>query len=153
MPDPQSKPVTILMAEDDEGHATLIRSSLARSGVINPIVHFHDGQEILDFLRGGREGPQPGESYLLLLDIQMPKVDGVEVLRELKSDPVLKNIPVIMLTTTDDPREVQNCYELGCNLYITKPVDFQEFMKRLASLGMLIQVVVVTPVRDPDRQP
>jgi CheY-like chemotaxis protein len=83
------------------------------------------------------------KSYLLLLDINMPRMDGVEVLRRLKADESLKEIPVMMLTTTDDPREVEACYRIGCNIYITKPVDFQKFSETLKSLGLFLQVVKV----------
>ena len=78
---------------------------------------------------------------LLLLDIKMPRVDGVEVLRQLKSDPQTALVPVIMLTTTDDPREIQRCYELGCSVYITKPVDYQAFVEAINRLGLFLQVV------------
>ena len=81
------------------------------------------------------------QSILLLLDIKMPRVDGIEVLRQLKSDPQTASIPVIMLTTTDDPREVQRCYELGCSVYITKPVDYQAFVEAINRLGLFLQVV------------
>jgi CheY-like chemotaxis protein len=140
--------VTILMAEDDDGHAVLIQSALRDAGLINPVVRFSDGQEILDFLEGPKGVPaiQQGQAFLLLLDINMPRVDGVEVLNRIKADPVLKNLPVIMLTTTDDPREIKRCYELGCNWYVTKPVDFRQFMKTLNSLGLFLQVVEVPPL-------
>jgi CheY-like chemotaxis protein len=78
---------------------------------------------------------------LLLLDIKMPRVDGVEVLRQLKSDSQTALVPVIMLTTTDDPREIQRCYELGCSVYITKPVDYQAFVEAINRLGLFLQVV------------
>src|SRR5579862_924239 len=101
--------VVILVAEDDEGHARLIQKNLSRAGLHNPIQRFANGQEALDFLFRRGPGPHRGgdTSYLLLLDIRMPKVDGVEVLRQIKSDPELRKMPVIMLTTTDDPREVE----------------------------------------------
>src|SRR3954465_4380962 len=98
-----NKPVhypTILIVDDDEGHAILIRENLEAAGLKNKIEHFRDGQAILDFFNQGR--PSNTESYLILLDIRMPKVDGIEVLRRLKADPKLRNLPVIMLTTTDD---------------------------------------------------
>ena len=78
---------------------------------------------------------------LLLLDIKMPRVDGVEVLRQLKSDPQTALVPIIILTTTDDPREIQRCYELGCSVYITKPVDYQAFVEAINRLGLFLQVV------------
>lgn len=142
--------VTILIAEDDDGHAELIKDNLRESGVNNQIIRFRNGQEALDFFfaapAADQPGRQPGEAYLMLLDIRMPKVDGVEVLRRIKRDPELKNMPVIMLTTTDDPREIRACYELGCNCYITKPVDYQQFSEMLSRLGLFIMVVQVTPL-------
>ena len=112
---------------------------------IVPPERLDDGQEALDFLRGegayaGRNSNQP---VLLLLDIKMPRVDGMEVLRQLKSEPRTALIPVIMLTTTDDPREIQRCYELGCSVYITKPVEYQRFVEAIKRLGLFLQVVRV----------
>ena len=80
---------------------------------------------------------------LLLLDIKMPRVDGVEVLRQVRADPKTATLPVIMLTTTDDPREIDRCYQLGCNVYVTKPVDYQAFVEAIKRLGLFLQVVAV----------
>lgn len=137
------KEVVFLIAEDDEGHATLIRKNLVRAGITNPILHFKDGQEILDFLyrRGGGPHRESGIPYLLLLDIKMPRVDGVEVLRQVKEDDELQKMPVIMVTTTNDPREVEACYKLGCNTYITKPIDYEEFVTSIKQLGLFLMVV------------
>ena len=148
MEDPSKKTVTILMAEDDDSHATLVTRVLRKAGLDNPILRFKDGQEVMEFLESINKEPalQSGTSYLLLLDIYMPRVDGVEVLRELKTDPMLKNIPVIMLTTADDPHEVQHCYALGCNLFITKPSGLDRFMDTLKTLVLLIRVLSVAPL-------
>jgi CheY-like chemotaxis protein len=147
-PNPAPNGVTILIAEDDDGHAELIQDLLVEVGVRNPLLRFHDGQELMDFLqnKGSFAGVENGRAYLLLLDIRMPRLDGVEVLRQMKADPRLKDIPVIMLTTTDDPREVQGCYRLGCNCYITKPVEFEKFSGVLKSLGLFLLVVQVPKV-------
>lgn len=138
------EPLIILLAEDDEGHAELIRLNLERSRVINKIVHVPDGQEALDFVRreGKYAGRRPGP-VIVLLDINMPRLDGVETLRQLKADPRTAKIPVIMLTTTDDPREVEHCYQLGCNIYITKPVEYEAFCNALRELGVFLQFVNV----------
>jgi CheY-like chemotaxis protein len=140
-----AQPVTIVLAEDDDGHATLIQRNLERAGLANGFIRLKDGQEALDYFRG--EGSHAGRvldpSVLLLLDINMPRMDGVEVLRALKADPNTALIPVIMLTTTDDPREVQRCYQLGCNVYVTKPVDYQAFIDAVKRLGLFLQVVQV----------
>ena len=84
--------------------------------------------------------------YLVLLDIRMPKVDGIEVLRRIKEDQELRKLPVIMLTTTDDMREVQRCHELGCNVYIQKPVDYDRFAEAIRRLGLFITLLLVPPV-------
>ena len=137
--------VVILLAEDDEGHAGLIRMNLVRAGIVNQMLFFKDGQEILDFLYKRGEGPhrQSGASYILLLDIRMPKIDGVEVLKQVKSDPELHKLPVIILTTTDDPREVERCYALGCSNYIAKPVAYDDFVNAVRQLGLFLSVVQV----------
>jgi CheY-like chemotaxis protein len=142
--------IVILITEDDPGHTRLIEKNLARAGLKNPLRHFADGQQILDFLF--RRGPGPHReanvAYLLLLDIRMPKVDGIEVLRQLKESEELRKIPVIMLTTTEDPREVTRCHELGCNNYIVKPVDYEKFAEAIKKLGMFITLVQVPPLED-----
>jgi CheY-like chemotaxis protein len=137
--------VRILIADDDAGHARLIEKNLSRAGLHNPTQRFEDGQQVLDFFfgEGGSPVAKPEPSYLLLLDIRMPKVDGVEVLRRLKGDPTLRKVPVIMLTTTDDPREVERCHSLGCNNYIVKPVDYEKFAEAIKNLGLFISLVEV----------
>ncbi len=139
----KTKEIIIILAEDDEGHATLIKKNLARGGISNDILHFKDGQETLDFFfrRGKKPKRENDMHYLLLLDIRMPKIDGVEVLRQLKQGQELRKIPVIMLTTTDDPREVDLCHQLGCGLYITKPAAYDNFVEAIKQLGMVLKVV------------
>ena len=136
------KELTIILAEDDEGHATLIKRNLKRSGLLNEIVHLKDGKETLDFLYEAKEKNSDIPS-LLLLDIKMPKMNGVEVLRKVKSDDQFKKIPVIMITTTDDPREISMCHELGCSNYITKPIDYNKFVDAIRKLGLFLLVVEV----------
>jgi CheY-like chemotaxis protein len=141
--------ITILIAEDDDGHAELIIDNLREAGLTNDITRFRDGQEALDFLTGPPNTPETrhtGTAYLLLLDIRMPRLDGIETLRRIKADPELHKMPVIMLTTTDDPREVKNCYELGCSCYITKPVDYNNFSEMLNRLGLFLMVVQVPDI-------
>lgn len=139
------KSVVVLVAEDDEGHAGLIRKNLTRAGIMNEILHFTDGQGVLDFLFRKGDGPhrEAETAYVLLLDIRMPKLDGVEVLAQLKADPELRKLPVIMVTTTDDPREVERCHALGCSNYISKPVDSESFMNAVRQLGLFLAVVEV----------
>jgi CheY-like chemotaxis protein len=136
------KEIVILIAEDDDGHAELIRSGLLESGVCNKIVRFSNGEDTWNFLSASKN-MKVKDHYLLLLDIHMPQMDGIEVLRLIKSDNKLKEMPVIMLTTTDDPGEVEECYKIGCNIYITKPVDFIKFTETLNHLGLFLQIVKV----------
>lgn len=136
-------PVTILLAEDDDGHANLVQRNLERAGLLNGFVRVRDGQELLDCLSNQQtpEGAPLSEELVILLDINMPRIDGIEALRQIKANPATQRIPVIMLTTTDDPREVNRCYELGCNVYVTKPVDYEGFIDAIRRLGMFLQVV------------
>ena len=140
----------ILIVDDDEGHAILVRQNLEAAGLNNRIEHFRDGQAVLDFFfhPGGARLRHPGEVFLVLLDIRMPTVDGIEVLRRLKGDPELRKIPVIMLTTTDDQREVERCHQLGCNVYIQKPVDYDKFAEAIRRLGLFVTLLLVPPVAD-----
>jgi CheY-like chemotaxis protein len=139
------KELVVLIAEDDDGHAELIREGLVENGIHNELIRFSDGEQAWNFLSGKDRGFSRDENknYLLLLDIKMPRMDGVEVLKRMKSDEELKEIPVIMLTTTDDPREVEACYQNGCNIYITKPVEFQKFTETLRRLSLFIQIVKI----------
>ena len=142
-----TKSPTILIVEDDEGHAILIRQNLEAAGVDNPIEHFRDGQAILDFFFHHRH--RATESYLILLDIRMPKVDGIEVLRRLKADHDLKKLPVIMLTTTEDAREVERCHQLGCSVYIQKPVDYDRFAEAIHRIGLFVPLMLVPALNTP----
>jgi CheY-like chemotaxis protein len=141
----KTNPLDILLAEDDDGHAFLVQTNLKRAGIVNPISRVRDGQEALDyvFCEGEFANRQVGQPLLMILDINMPRVDGVEVLTKIKKNPATASMPVIMLTTTDDPREVENCYQLGCNVYITKPVAYEEFVEAVKRLGLLLQIVQV----------
>ena len=134
--------VQIILVEDDDGHATLVERNLRRAGLANGFMRLKDGQEALDHLLGDGRG-EAAASAVLLLDIKMPRVDGVEVLRRLKADPRTATLPVIMLTTTDDPREVEKCYQLGCNVYVTKPVEYESFVDAVKRLGLFLQVVKI----------
>ena len=119
--------VVILAAEDDDGHFLLIKKNLRREGISNEIIRFSNGLELWNFMQGKVDGAgmEPNRGYLLLLDIRMPKVDGIEVLRRIKSDPELKKIPVIMITTTGNPEDVDVCHSLGCSMYVVKPVEYE----------------------------
>ncbi len=143
-----AREIVILIAEDDAGHARLIEKNLSRAGLHNGIHRFENGQTILDFLFRRGAGPHRRDEvpYLILLDIRMPQVDGIEVLRQVKADAELRRIPVIMLTTTDDPREVDRCHDIGCSSYIVKPVDYDKFAEAITSLGLYISLVQVPEI-------
>jgi len=137
--------VTIILAEDDEGHARLIQKNLRRAGISNTIQCCPDGQATLDYIQGSGEfeGEPHNVNVLLLLDLNMPVIDGYHVLKLLKADAETKRIPVIILTTTDDAREVKRCYELGCNIYLTKPVDYEGFSNAIRELGLFLSVITI----------
>lgn len=138
----------IILVEDDDGHALLIEKNLRRAGVNNPLLRLHDGQEALDYFFSGSATAHAlvgFTSAVVLLDVNMPRIDGVEVLRRLKADPATAMLPVIMLTTTDDPREIARCYALGCNIYVTKPVEYSAFVDAIQRLGFFLQVVKLPP--------
>jgi len=137
--------VTILLVEDDPGHARLIEKNLRRANVTNRIDHVTDGQQAVDYLfcEGEYTDRNHSSPLLVLLDLNMPVLDGYQVLERMKSDERTKHIPVIILTTTDDAREVSRCYELGCNVYITKPVDYDQFSEAMRKLGLFLLVVMI----------
>jgi len=144
------KEPVILIAEDDRGHFELIKRNLWLNCVNNEILHFSDGQEILDFLfqRGNGGKREKNCSYILLLDIRMPKIDGREVLQQIKQHEELKTIPVIMLTTTTEVSEINQCYEMGCSFYMVKPINYNKFMGAVENLGAFLSLdgVRVPPI-------
>ena len=141
--------VIILIAEDDEGHFSLIRKNLMRAGIGNEIVRFSNGQETLDYLFGANgEGVEDRRAYLLILDIRMPKIDGVKVLERIRQDQRLRRIPVIILTTTDDPAEVERCHRLGCSIYIVKPVEYDDFVDAIRKVGLFLSIVSVPRISE-----
>lgn len=144
------KDVHILIVDDDMGHVNLIQKNLKRWGIANPIIHFKDGQEVLDFLfikQKSNPFQQKTISYLLLLDIRMPKVDGLEVLQRVKKDPELKKIPIIMLSTTDDPLDIGQCHYFGCSTYIIKPIKYDNFVEAIRILALFLKVIEVPSIK------
>ncbi len=137
-----AKHTEILLVEDDEGHAMLVQMNLRESGLDNPIVHVTDGQAALDYIKSKLEVDQP-LSLLILLDLNLPVLDGYGVLKYLKSDARTRKIPVVVLTSTDDEREIEKCYELGCNVYLRKPVDYNDFVHAVKQLGLFLSVVEI----------
>jgi CheY-like chemotaxis protein len=131
--------LTVLFAEDDEGHAALVRRNFARGGLDAHAVHVHDGQELLDYLyrRDAWRQRQHHDALVVLLDLNMPRLGGLEVLDRMKADPRLAHIPVFVLTTTDNPAELNRCYDRGASACLVKPVDygaFSDLVRRLAEL-------------------
>ena len=141
----KADPVTIIMIEDDEGHARLIERNIRRAGVTNEIIPFENGDAALSFLFGpdGTGTANAGRALLVLLDLNLPDTTGVAILEKLKSNPHLKRSPVVILTTTDDEREIQRCYDLGANVYITKPVNYEGFANAIRQLGLFVSVMQV----------
>ena len=139
------KPVTIIMIEDDEGHARLIEKNIRRAGVSNQILPFTNGTDALNFLMGpdGTGESNKGRQLLVLLDLNLPDMTGVDILEKVKGNEHTRRSPVVVLTTTDDQREIQRCYDLGANVYITKPVDYDGFANAIRQLGLFFSVMQV----------
>lgn len=139
------KEVTIVMIEDDEGHARLIEKNVRRAGVNNEIVPFTNGTDALDYILGkDRSGAVSSDRHvLILLDLNLPDMSGIDILEKVKSNPHAKRLPVVILTTTDDEREIQRCYDLGANVYITKPVDYDSFAHAIRQLGLFFSVMQI----------
>ena len=133
------------MIEDDDGHARLIEKNIRRAGVSNEIIPFADGSSALAFLLGpdGSGETNAGRHLLLLLDLNLPDMAGVDILRRLKSNAHLKRMPVVVLTTTDDDAEIQRCYDLGANVYVTKPVNYESFANAIRQIGLFFSVIQI----------
>ena len=140
-----ASPVTIILIEDDPGHARLIEKNVRRAGVNNAIVPFTDGTSALDFFFGVDAGGRRRAvmPLLVLLDLNLPDMSGTDILARIKADDLLRRAPVIILTTTDDKQEIQRCYDLGCNVYITKPVEYESFAVAIRQLGLFLAVMQV----------
>ncbi len=134
-----SNSVRIVMIEDDLGHARLIEKNIRRANISNEISHFADGASAMDYLFS--EEARLNGPILILLDLNLPDMSGTDILVRVKNDERLKRAPVVILTTTDDKQEVQRCYDLGCNVYITKPVDYESFAGAIRQLGLFLSVI------------
>jgi CheY-like chemotaxis protein len=137
------QPIKIMLVEDDPGHARLIEKNLRRAGITNEIIFIDNGQGAIDYLDTNLCEQGTYECLLILLDLNLPVLDGYQVLERIKSNERTKKIPVMILTTTDIPQEVERCYELGCNIFITKPVQYDEFCTAVRNLGLLLSIVKV----------
>ncbi len=134
-------PVDIIMIEDDPGHARLIEKNIRRAGVNNKIIHFESGTTALRHLF--QPDVKENGPLLVLLDLNLPDMSGTDILEKIKADERLKRAPVVILTTTDDQREIQRCYALGCNVYITKPVEYETFATAIRQLGLFLSIMQV----------
>ena len=139
--------ISILLVEDNDGHAKLIERNLRKVNLLNPIVRASDGVEALEYLQGKEPGlPKASPPRLVLLDIDMPRMDGIEFLSRIKADERLCKTPVIMLTSTDSQAEIDRCYQSGANGYVSKPVDIGNLGEKLRRLGMFLEIVELPAV-------
>ena len=140
--------ISILLVEDNDGHAKLIERNLRKVNLLNPIVRAADGVEALEYLGGlgtiTTELPPPPR--LVLLDIDMPRMDGIEVLARIKGNDRLRKTPVIMLTSTDSQAEIDRCYQSGANGYVAKPVNIANLGEKLRRLGLFLEIVELPAV-------
>lgn len=137
----------ILLAEDSAQDVELTLNALAENNLANSVEVVRDGAEALDYLhrRGKYAGREAGNPVLLLLDLKMPRVDGLEVLRDVKADPRLRTIPVVILTSSREEQDVVRSYELGVNAYVVKPVEFDQFLRAVRDVGLFWLLVNESP--------
>ncbi|MDB5271842.1 MAG: response regulator [Chitinophagaceae bacterium] len=133
--------VEILLVEDNPDDAELAIRALRKSNLANHLLHLYDGEEALEYLFNEKNS----KPKIVLLDLKMPKIDGIEVLRQLKTNERTRTIPVVMLTSSKEDRDIIETYQLGVNAYIVKPVDFEQFGKAVTQLGMFWLVLNQTP--------
>lgn len=134
-------PFNIVLAEDDDGHAALVQLNLKRAGITHDVFRFPDGRKALEYVQSQVQSGSVEQKLLVLADIKMPGMDGIGLLKAIKSEVQTRHIPVVILTTTDDPRDVENCYRLGCSVYLVKPVDYDCLADMFVRLGSFLKVV------------
>lgn len=142
---------TILLIEDEEAHVGLIKRAFSVARVLNDIVAVTDGEEALDYLfrRGAYADPASlPRPILIILDLKLPRVDGFEVLRQIKEDPSLRLIPTVVLTTSDQGEDVRRAYKIGANSYVTKPIQIEEFQVKVGNLGLYWILTNTSPETD-----
>ncbi len=136
--------IEILLVEDNTSDAEMTIDALKKNGLANKLLHLKDGAAALDFIFG--EGEYEGRNIefmpkVILLDLKMPKVNGIEVLQRIRTDGLTKNIPIVMLTSSKEDPDIKTCYDLGVNSYVVKPVEFDEFQKAITELGLYWLIV------------
>ncbi len=138
--------VKIVMIEDDDGHALLLERTIRRSGINNAIQRFSDGASAINYLLGEDRAASAhnGHTLLILLDLNLPDMTGLDILKTIRENDVLKTMPVVILTTTSDTAEIERCYEFGCNVYLTKPIDHESFTDAIRQIGLFFSVIQVT---------
>jgi two-component system response regulator len=141
---------TILLAEDSLADAEMAIDALREANLANPIVHVEDGVEALDYLlrRGAHAGREEGMPSVLLLDIKMPRMDGLEVLKHIRNDDKLRHLPVVILSSSREESDLARSWDLGVNAYVVKPVDIDQFFQAVKTLGTFWAVINETPARD-----
>ena len=144
----------ILLAEDNPRDVELTLEALQDDHLVNDVVVVRNGEEALDYLyrRGSFSDRPEGQPAVVLLDLKMPKVDGIEVLRQIKSDETLKVIPIVVLTSSREESDLVKSYELGANAYVVKPIDFQQLVAAIKQLGLFWAVLNESPMRSAPRQ-
>ncbi len=140
-------PIEIILIEDDDHDAELTIRALHQYNLKNHIIRFENGQQAMDHFFGaeGRQQPQQESPNVILLDLRLPDISGLEILKALKENSSTKNIPVVILTTSSEERDIQTCYDLGVNSYIAKPVNFDSFVVTMRTLGMYWLLLNKTP--------
>lgn len=136
--------VEILLVEDDEDHAELIQLNLIKAGIDNLVTHLADGQAAIDYIQELVD-QKSKKSLLMLLDLNLPVLDGFNVLQKMKAKPETNSIPIVILTSTNTPEEIDRCYRLGCNVFINKPVDYPSFVNAIKQLGLFLSVIELPP--------
>lgn len=147
-----NKPTVILLVEDNQDDELLTVRALKKYNIANEVHVVRDGEEALDYLlaRGAYQGRNPEDiPCLVLLDLKLPKVDGLEVLRQIRAHPATRMVPVVVLTSSKEDADVLAAYQLGCNSYIRKPVDFNQFSESIRQLGLYWMVLNQLPILDP----
>ncbi len=142
------EPFSLILIEDDEGHARLIHKNLQRVGVLNSVERLKNGVEALAYFDRLQKQGDGHEKRVVVLDLNLPDIDGFALLRHLKGHAATRTIPVIVLTTTDDPGDIDRCYALGCNVFMTKPVGYEAFSEAIRKLGLMLTVVRVPHVKE-----